>query len=137
LVGGLLNIIRVFAPGSYNSLYILRYSLEPFLGREKMSSEFFAIILMLGVLGIVTIAWRIRAECDKNKVVPTRKPGLSEAGKRRQMQATIDRLERRQAEVSRKLDQVLTAKPKAVKKAAPKTTKTRTRKTASKAKTKK
>ena len=101
-----------------------------------MSSDFFAIILMLGVLGIVTIAWRIRAECDKNnKVGPTRKPDLSEAGKRRQMQATIDRLERKQAEVSRKLDQVLAARPKAVKKAAPKTTKTR--KTASKAKTKK
>ena len=100
-----------------------------------MSSDFFAIILMLGVLGIATIAWRIRAESDKNKVGPTRKPDLSGAGKRRQMQATIDRLERKQAEVSRKLDQVLAARPKAVKKAAPKTTKTR--KTASKAKTKK
>ncbi len=100
-----------------------------------MSSDFFAIIIMLGVLGIVIIAWRIRAESDKNTVGPTRKPDLSEAGKRRQMQATIDRLERRQAEVSRKLDQVLAAKPKAVKKAAPKTTKTR--KAASKAKTKK
>jgi hypothetical protein len=100
-----------------------------------MSSDFFAIILMLGVLGIVTIAWRIRTESDKNRVGPTRKPELSEAGKRRQMQATIDRLERKQAEVSRKLDQVLAARPKAVKKAAPKTTKTR--KTASKAKTKK
>ncbi len=100
-----------------------------------MSSDFFAIILMLGVLGIVTIAWRIRAESDKNKVGPTKKPDLSEAGKRRQMQATIDRLERRQVEVSRKLDQVLAARPKAVKKAAPKTTKTR--KTAIKAKTKK
>jgi hypothetical protein len=51
------------------------------------------------------------------------------------MQATINRLERRQVEVSKKLDQVLAARPKAVKKAAPKTTKTR--KTASKAKTKK
>ena len=102
-----------------------------------MSSDFFAIIVMLGVLGIVTIAWRIRAESDKNKVGPTRRPDLSETSKRRQMQATIDRLERKQAEVSRKLDQVLAAKPKAVKKAAPKTTKTRTRKTASKAKTKK
>jgi len=100
-----------------------------------MSSDFFAIMLMLSVLGVVTIAWRIRAESDKNKIEPTRKPGLSEPGKRRQMQATIDRLERRQAEVSRKLDQVLAARSKAVKKAAPKTTKTR--KTASKAKTKK
>ena len=100
-----------------------------------MSSDFFAIILMLGVLGIVTIAWRIRAESDKNNVGPARTPELSEAGKRRQMQTSIERLERKQAEVSRKLDQVLAARPKAVKKAAPKTTKTR--KTASKSKTKK
>ena len=102
-----------------------------------MSSDFLAIILMLGILGVVLIAWRIRAESDKNNVGPARTPELSEAGKRRQMQTSIERLERKQAEVSRKLDQVLAAKPKAVKKAAPKTTKTRTRKTASKAKTKK
>ena len=38
-----------------------------------MSSDFFAIILMLGVLGIVTIAWRIRAESDKNKVRANKK----------------------------------------------------------------
>ncbi len=102
-----------------------------------MSSDFLAIILMLGILGVVLIAWRIRAESDKNNVGPARTPELSEAGKRRQMQTSIERLERKQAEVSRKLDQVLAAKPKSVKKAAPKTTKTRTRKTASKAKTKK
>ena len=100
-----------------------------------MSSEFFAIIVMLGVLGVVTIAWRIRAESDKNNVGAKRKPELSEAGKRREMQNSIEKLERKHAEVSRKLDQVLAAKPKAVKKAAPKTTKTR--KAASKAKTKK
>ena len=102
-----------------------------------MSSDFLAIILMLGILGVVLIAWRIRAESDKNNVGPARTPELSEAGKRRQMQTSIERLERKQAEVSRKLDQVLAAKPKSVKKAAPKTTKTRTTKTASKAKTKK
>jgi hypothetical protein len=100
-----------------------------------MSSDFFAIVVMLGVLGIVIIAWRIRSECDKDRVGPTRRPDLSEADKKRKIQATIDRLERKQAEVSRKLDQVLAARPKAVKKAAPK--KTKTRKTASKAKTKK
>jgi hypothetical protein len=96
-----------------------------------MSHEFLAIIVMLAILGIVTIAWRIRAESDKNSVGPMRKPELSEAGKRRQMQTSIDRLERKQVEVSRKLDQVLAARTKTVKKAAPKTTKT------SKAKTKK
>jgi predicted Holliday junction resolvase-like endonuclease len=99
-----------------------------------MSSEFLAIILMIAILGVVTIAWRIRAESDKNNVGPVRKSGLSEAAKRRQMQATIDRLDRKQAETSRKLDQVLAAKSKTVKKAAPKTTKAR--KTTSKPKTK-
>ncbi len=100
-----------------------------------MSSDFLAIILMLGILGVVLIAWRIRAESDKNNVGPIRTPELSEAGKRIQMQTSIERLERKQAEVSRKLDQVLAARPKAVKKAAPKTTKTR--KTTSKPKTNK
>ncbi len=100
-----------------------------------MSSEFLAIILMIAILGIVTIAWRIRAESDKKNEGTTRKPELSEAAKRRQMQASIERLERRQAETSRKLDQVLAARSKTVKKTAPKTTKKR--KTASKAKTKK
>jgi hypothetical protein len=60
-----------------------------------MSSEFLAIILMLAVLGIVIIAWRIRAESDKNSAGPMRKPELSEATKRGQMQASIERLERR------------------------------------------
>ena len=100
-----------------------------------MSSEFLAIILMLAILGVVTIAWRIRAESDKNNEGSRRKPELSEAGRRSQMQASIERLERRQAETSRKLDQVLAVRSKTVKKTVPKTTKTR--KTASKPKTKK
>lgn len=100
-----------------------------------MSNEFLAIILMLAVLGVVIIAWRIRAESDKNSVGPMRKPELSEAGKRRQMQTSIEKLERRQAEISKKLEQVLEARSKAVKKTAPKTT--NTRKTASKPNTKK
>lgn len=100
-----------------------------------MSSEFLAFILMLGILGVVVIAWRIRAEKDKDSIVTRKNPELSESGKRRQMQAAIERLEKTQAEVSKKLDQVLATKTKTVKKAAPKTT--RTRKTASKAKTKK
>ncbi len=90
---------------------------------------------MLGVLGVITIAWRIRAESDKKNAGSTRKPELSEAGKRREMQNSIEKLERKHAEVSRKLDQVLAARSKAVKKIAPKTTKTR--KIASKTKAKK
>ena len=100
-----------------------------------MSSEFLAIIIMLAILGIIIIAWRIRAESDKDNEGSMRKPELSEAGKRSQMQASIERLERRQAETSRKLDQVLEARSTVVKKTAPKTTKTR--KTASKPKVKK
>ena len=100
-----------------------------------MSSDFLAIILMLGILGVVLIAWRIRSESDKNNVGPTRTPELSEAGRRTQMQTSINRLERKQAEVSRKLDQVLAARSKAMKKTAPKATKTR--KTVSKPKAKK
>lgn len=100
-----------------------------------MSSEFLAIILMIAILGVVTIAWRIRAEIDKSNEGPKRKPELSEAAKRRQLQDSIERLERKQTETSRKLDQILEARSKAVKKTAPKTTKTR--KAASKPKTKK
>ena len=100
-----------------------------------MSSEYLAIILMIAILGLVTIAWRIRAESDKNNVGSMRKPELSEAAKRRQMQTSIESLERKQTEISRKLDQILETRSKAVKKTAPKTTKTR--KTTSKSKTKK
>ena len=100
-----------------------------------MSSEFLAIILMIAILGLVTIAWRIRAESDKGNEGAMSKPELSEAAKRRQMQASIERLEKRQVETSRKLDQVLAARSKTVKKTAQKITKTR--KAASKPKTKK
>ena len=100
-----------------------------------MSNEFLAIILMLAILGIVIIAWRIRAEIDKSNEGPKRKPELSEAAKTRQLQASIERLERKQPEISRKLDRIVEARPKAVKKTAQKTTKIR--KTTSKPKAKK
>lgn len=100
-----------------------------------MSNEFLAILLMIAILGVVTIAWRIRAESDKGNEGSKRKPELSEAAKRRQMQASIERLERKQTETSSKLDQILRARSKVVKKTAPRTTKTM--KTASKPKTKK
>ena len=99
-----------------------------------MSSEFLAIILMIAILGVVTIAWRIRAESDKDNDGPKSKPELSEAAKRRQMQASIERLERKQTEISGKLDQILESRSKAVKKTVQKTIKTR--KTTSKPKTK-
>jgi uncharacterized protein HemX len=106
-----------------------------FIGRTKMSNEFLSILVMIAILGVVTIAWRIRAESDKSSKGSKRKPELSEAAKRRQMQASIERLERKQTEISSKLDQVLEARPKAVKMTAQKTTKTR--KTTGKPKAKK
>ncbi|MEK6765512.1 MAG: hypothetical protein AABY49_04700 [Planctomycetota bacterium] len=99
-----------------------------------MSNEFLAIIVMIAIVGVVTIAWRIRAESDKSDKGQKRKPELSEAAKRRQMQASIERLERKQTEISSKLDQILEARPKAVKMTVQKTTKTR--KTTGKPKTK-
>ena len=98
-----------------------------------MSSEFQAIILMIAILGVVIIAWRVRVESDKGNEGPKRKPELSEAAKRRQMQASIERLERKQTEISRKLDQIVEARTKAVKKTAQKT---KARKTTSRPKTK-
>ena len=99
-----------------------------------MSNEFLAIILMLAILGVVIIAWRIRAESDKGKE-GMRKPGVSGAGKKSQVQASIERLERKQAETSRRLDQIIAARSKTVKKAAPRTT--TVKKTARKPKAKK
>ena len=100
-----------------------------------MNTDIFAILIAVIIGGIVIIAWRIRAEIDKGNEEPKRKPELSEAAKRRQMQASIERLERNQTEISRKLDQILEARSKTVQKTAKKTTKTT--KATSKPKTKK
>jgi len=100
-----------------------------------MGSEFLAIIVMIAISGVVIIAWRIRAESDKSNNGPMRRPELSEAAKRRQMQASIERLERKQTEISSKLDQISEAKSKTVGKTAQETTKTM--RTTGKPKTKK
>ena len=101
-----------------------------------MSSEYLAIILMIAILGVVVIAWRIRVEIDKKNEGPKSKPEPSgAAAKRRQMQASIERLEIKQTEISRKLGQISEARSIAVKTTTQKATKTR--KATSKPKTRK
>ena len=104
-----------------------------------MNTDILAIIIMLFIAGIVTKAWRTRAAKDKRDEGLMERPVISKKVEKSQMQIAIERLENKQAELSKKLDQILEAKskatkPKAVKK---KIQKTSTRKTISKPKKKK
>ncbi len=104
-----------------------------------MNTDILAIIVMLFITGIVTGAWRIRAARDKRNEGLKERPVISKKVEKSQMQINIERLENKQAELSKRLDQILEAKskvtkPKAVKK---KTQKTSPRKTISKPKKKK
>jgi hypothetical protein len=94
---------------------------------------------MLFIAGIVTKAWRTRAAKDKRDEGLMERPVISKKVEKSQMQIAIERLENKQAELSKRLDQILEAKskatkPKAVKK---KIQKTSPRKTISKPKKKK
>ncbi len=104
-----------------------------------MNTDILAIIIMLFIAGIVTKAWRTRAAKDKRDEGLVERPVISKKVEKSQMQIAIERLENKQAELSKKLDQILEAKskatkPKAVKK---KIQKTSPRKTISKPKKKK
>ena len=104
-----------------------------------MNTDILAIIIMLFIAGIVTKAWRTRAAKDKRDEGLMERPVISKQVEKSQMQIAIERLENKQAELSKKLDQILEAKskatkPKAVKK---KIQKTSPRKTISKPKKKK
>ncbi len=104
-----------------------------------MNTDILAVIIMLFVAGIVTIAWCIRAARDKRNEGLKERPVISKKVEKSQMQIAIERLENKQAELSKSLDQILEAqsrgtKPKAVKK---KIQKTSPRKTISKPKKKK
>ncbi len=103
-----------------------------------MNTDILAIIVMLFIAGIVTMAWRIRAARDKRNEGLMERPVISKQVEKSQMQIAIERLENKQAELSKRLDQILEAKskatkPKAVKK---KIQKTSPRKTISKPKKK-
>ncbi len=94
---------------------------------------------MVFIAGIVITAWRIRAAMDKRNEGLKERPVISKKVEKSQMQIAIERLENKQAELSKRLDQILEAKskvtkPKAVKK---KIQKTSPRKTISKPKKKK
>ncbi|MFQ5713663.1 MAG: hypothetical protein ACE5GU_06485 [Candidatus Scalinduaceae bacterium] len=104
-----------------------------------MNTDILAIIIMVFIAGIVTTVWRIRAAKDKRDEWLKERPAVSKKVEKSQMQIAIERLENKQAELSKRLDQILEAKskatkPKAVKK---KIQKTSTRKTISKPKKKK
>ncbi len=105
-----------------------------------MNTDILAIIIMLFIAGIVTKAWRTRAAKDKrDEGLLMERPVISKQVEKSQMQIAVERLERKQAELSKRLDQILEAKskatkPKAVKK---KIQKTSPRKTISKPKKKK
>jgi hypothetical protein len=94
---------------------------------------------MLFIAGIVIKAWRTRVAKDKRNEGLMERPVISKKVEKSQMQIAMERLENKQAELSKRLDRILEAKskvtkPKAVKK---KIQKTSTRKTISKPKKKK
>ena len=94
---------------------------------------------MVFIAGIVITAWRMRVAKDKRDEWLKERPAISKKVEKSQMQIAIERLENKQAELSKRLDQILEAKskvtkPKAVKK---KIQKTSPRKTISKPKKKK
>ena len=104
-----------------------------------MNTDILAIIIMVFIAGIVITAWRMRGAKDKRDEWLKERPAVSKKVEKSQMQIAIERLENKQAELSKRLDQILEAKskvtkPKAVKK---KIQKTSPRKTISKPKKKK
>lgn len=108
-----------------------------------MSTDILAIVIAVIVGGIVTIAWRIRAAVDKKDEGLRVQPVTPKEVGKSQMQTSIEKLENKQAELSKTPDRIsetkpTAAKPKAVKKktAKKKTVKTSPRKTVSKPKKK-
>ncbi len=109
-----------------------------------MSTDILAIVIAVIVGGIVTIAWRIRAAVDKTDEGPRVQPVTPKEVGKSQMQTSIEKLENKQAELSKTPDRIsetkpTAAEPKAVKKKVvkKKTVKTSPRKTVSKSKKKK
>jgi hypothetical protein len=100
--------------------------------------DILAIVIMIIIAGIVTVAWRIRAAKDKSNIGLKVQPVLSERVEKSQMQISIEKVEKRQVEISKTLDQILEIiskenNQKAKKKKSQKTT---TRKTVSRQKKK-
>ncbi len=104
-----------------------------------MNTDILAIIIMLFIAGIVVAAWRIRAARDERNEGLKERPAVSKKVEKSQKQIEIERLENKQAGLSKRRGKILeakskVAKPKAVKK---KIQKTSPRKTISKPKKKK
>lgn len=73
------------------------------------------IIIILLIAGIIIIAWRIRASKDKENEWQRAHSVVPKKAKENQMQIAIDKLENKQAELSKKVDQLLEAKPNTTK----------------------
>ena len=104
-----------------------------------MNTDFLAIIITIIIIGIVYFAWRIRAAVDKGNEGLREKSAISKKSEKSQTQIAIERLEDKQAQLSKRLDQILEVKPKATKAKAvkKKIQKTSSKKTISKPKKKK
>ncbi len=104
-----------------------------------MNTDILAIIIMVFVAGIVVTAWRIRAARDKRDEGLKERPAVSKKVEKSQMQIDIERLENKQAGLSKRRGQISEAKPKVTKPKAvkKKIQKKSTRKTISKPKKKK
>ncbi len=104
-----------------------------------MNTDILTIVIAVIIVGIVTIAWRIRAAIDKSDEGLRVQPVIPKGVEKSQMQIAIERLENKQAELSERLDQILEAKSKAAKPKAVKKTiqKTSPKKTVRKPKEKK
>ncbi len=104
-----------------------------------MNTDILAIIIMVFIAGIVTAAWRIRAARDERNEGLKERPAVSKKVEKSQMQIDIERLENKQAGLSKRRGQISKAKPKVTKPKAvkKKIQKTSPRKTISKPKKKK
>lgn len=90
-----------------------------------------AIVIMVIIVGIVYIAWRIRTAVDKENEGLKVRPVVSNKAEKSQIQIAIERLENKQEQLSKRLDQIVESKPtvtktKAVKKKIQKTSPTKT-----------
>lgn len=69
--------------------------------------DILAIVIMIIIAGIVTTAWSIRASKDKSTKKTKVHTVLPERNGKGQIHTSIERVEKRQAEISKKLDQIL------------------------------
>ncbi len=70
---------------------------------------------MVFIAGIVTTVWRMRAAKDKRDEWRKERPAVSKKVEKSQMQIDIEKLENKQAGLSKRRGQISKAKPKVTK----------------------